>query len=145
MSTYEATEVHRNWFTFTCPSCNRYLVVNFGGYSFPSDNVDVKFGVKCCFCESVFGVGFVVEAYKEQLLQDQIDSASSMPKIANVVPSHAAMDTSTRSPRILANRPNDLRANTKNPNNAAHRAALNNRSNQINPNSPAYRSSRSHR
>lgn len=37
------------------------------------------------------------------------------------------------------------RANVKNPNNPAHRAAAGNRSNQMNPNSPAYRSSRSGR
>jgi hypothetical protein len=33
-------------------------------------------------------------------------------------------------------------ANQGNPNNAAHRAAENNRSNQMNPNNPAYKSGR---
>ena len=37
----------------------------------------------------------------------------------------------------------NLRANVKNPNNPAHRAASNNRSAQLNVNSPAYKSSRS--
>jgi len=35
------------------------------------------------------------------------------------------------------------RANVKNPNNPAHKAASNNRSAQLNPNSPAYKNSRS--
>ena len=38
--------------------------------------------------------------------------------------------------------PNDHRSNAKNPNNPAHRAAVNNRSNQHNPNSRAYGASR---
>jgi len=35
------------------------------------------------------------------------------------------------------------RANVKNPNNPAHKAAAKNRSNQMNPNNPAHPSSRS--
>ena len=38
--------------------------------------------------------------------------------------------------------PNDNRSDAKNPNNPAHRAAVNNRSNQHNPNSRAYGASR---
>ena len=38
--------------------------------------------------------------------------------------------------------PNDQRANTKNPNNPAQKAAGDNRANQLNPNNPAHRSSR---
>lgn len=38
--------------------------------------------------------------------------------------------------------PNDQRANTKNPNNPAHKAARDNRANQRNPNNPAQRGSR---
>ena len=41
--------------------------------------------------------------------------------------------------------PNDHRSNAKNPNNPAHRAAVNNRSNQRNPNNRAYRGSRGRR
>lgn len=37
------------------------------------------------------------------------------------------------------------RANVKNPNNSAFKAASNNRKNQLNPNSQAYRSSRSNK
>ena len=34
------------------------------------------------------------------------------------------------------------RSNTKNPNNPAHKEAMDNRSNQLNPNNPAYHESR---
>ena len=46
-------------------------------------------------------------------------------------------DNMSRKPQTPSQpRPNDQRANTLNPNNAAHKAAQDNRANQLNPNHP---------
>jgi hypothetical protein len=121
--------------------------VNFGNYAFPANdqNTNVKFGVKCSFCENVFGVAFVVESYEGLIPENVNNSESPLPKMPNISSSSSIANISMGLNRRPVVQLGNQRANVKNPNNPAHGAATNNRSNQMNPNNPAHRSSRGHR
>ncbi|MBI2847040.1 MAG: hypothetical protein HYX82_04075 [Chloroflexi bacterium] len=140
MSIWEQLE---SWYGFTCPACQRTLLVNLGTYSVINDMKNQKFGVQCPFCQHVFAFALVLESYKGPLPENT--SVVGLTAVgAPVVTSHPVPPSGTGALAHSSQRDqaNNQRSNVMNSNNAAYKAARNNRSNQMNPNSPAYRSSR---
>ncbi len=145
MSIWDANNFYQNWFCFTCPSCQRTLIVSGYAITTPNENVNHNTGLRCSFCQHVFGVGLIVEPYKGPIPEDAEEINPSNIHSAPAVLSTLKQSSAEFNPsRLNRSQVSVQGSNTKNPNNPAHRAAMNNRSNQLNSNSPAYRSSRGH-
>ena len=127
---------------FTCPACQRTLMVDTVSLNISSKRENQKFGIQCPFCQHVFAFALVAEPYKGPIPEETSDGPVQLGKPAVTGVATRASDTAAFNPATRRNQSSIQRSNVLNPNNPAHRAATNNRSNQMNPNNPARRSSR---
>ena len=129
-----------------CPSCSGTLLVSFSNIGSQLESSNQVLNAQCPLCETVFPIGIIQERY-EGLVPDSAPSGRGVVRqaLGTVTKALSSVGTSGPASRLRSRVRGNPRADVKNPNNPAHRAAATNRANQFNPNHRANRSSKGKR